>query len=343
MAKILNVATTDTLRGYEWKSSWWALWKTKRQPAGWISGFREHSGDCNKNTLRDNVIGSWSKTDRLCQTIKNSVSVDWQSDWFSPLLPSKMEVFCCNLNLVSRIFTQTCAYKHMHRGTHLQTPICTFSELTETQASIHAHAYTAYIQYMCEPVQTRGRPVFSSLLMIGLYSCSRNALIFPKWHPTKHQWNLSELQWNYPLMSGVFPNSTWHKLCRGMLHWHATMWRAQSHQLLWCYLASTFCDCLHSHRDSCRKLPRILCRKAKTYLIFLLFPNNTLNIEQAISIAIYLFCSIQAIVPPLACSSSWQTARKVNDKTYPAGLDIIKMWKRKKIITLYWVKVRYLI
>lgn len=117
----LNMVTSEAQRGYEQKTSCWAFWEHKDGTLDGYPGFREHTGDCIKNILRDNVIGSWSKTDRLCQVIKNSVSPDWQSDWFSPLLPSKMEVFCCNLNLVSRIFTSTRAYnKYMHRLTHSQ-------------------------------------------------------------------------------------------------------------------------------------------------------------------------------------------------------------------------------
>lgn len=112
----LNVATTEALRGYKWKTSRWALRKQRHSSLGGVQGFGEHSGDCIKNTLRDNVIGSWSQTDRPCQIIKNSVNNDWQSDWFSSLLPSKMEVFWCKLSLVSRTFTHI----HTHTNKHLR-------------------------------------------------------------------------------------------------------------------------------------------------------------------------------------------------------------------------------
>lgn len=95
----LNVATAEALRVENRPMS-----SRSTKTARWMDIRVLESWDCIKNTLRDNLIGSWSKTDSLCQIIENTVNTDWQSDWFSPLLPSKMVVWCSEPDFVSRIF-----------------------------------------------------------------------------------------------------------------------------------------------------------------------------------------------------------------------------------------------
>lgn len=129
----LNVATTEALEGYHGKTSWWTVWTHSLLTES--SGFRRESTDCIKNTLRDNVIHSWLKTDSLCQIIKISVNPEWQSNQFSPLLSSKMEVFCCSLNCVSRIFTHVCIRMHALSGTDKRASVYTYSILTEIQTT----------------------------------------------------------------------------------------------------------------------------------------------------------------------------------------------------------------
>lgn len=110
---ILNVATSQELRGYGRNTSKWAFWRYRDDSLDGYQGLGEHRGDCIKNTLRDNVMGSWSKTDRPCQTVQNSVNADWQNDWFAPWLPYNLKWNCFN---ESSVMFQGFSHTHTRVG-----------------------------------------------------------------------------------------------------------------------------------------------------------------------------------------------------------------------------------
>lgn len=105
-------------------TSWWALWKQRDSWLDGYQGFGAERGDCIKNTLKDNVMGSWSQTDKPCQIIKKSVNAVWQNDWFCPLLTSKMGcfiLFIYFLIYLMLIYTHKLELKYMQKRNTLKT------------------------------------------------------------------------------------------------------------------------------------------------------------------------------------------------------------------------------
>lgn len=160
----VNVATAGAQEGYRWKNklvSFLETWRLLTGSSGfwrakWRLYFEYIKRQCDRQLMKDwqSVSDNW----KFCQC--------WLTEW---LILSFITIQNGNVFAVSSILFQGFSHKRAQRCGHLQALLYTYSKITETHATTTTQMLTVHVQYICEPVQSRGRPVISSRFMIGLY------------------------------------------------------------------------------------------------------------------------------------------------------------------------------